>query len=51
MYAKCLPILGLLFALFMLIGVSACNTIKGAGEDIQAAGGAIENTAKKTKTY
>ena len=51
MYAKHLSILGLLFVLSMQFGISACNTVRGAGEDIQAAGGAIKNTAKKTKTY
>ena len=29
---------------FLLAG---CNTIKGAGQDIQRAGGAIEDAAKK----
>jgi len=27
----------------------ACNTVKGAGKDIQKAGEAIENTAEKAK--
>ena len=34
----------LLATLFVLAG---CNTIKGAGQDIQKAGNAIENAAKK----
>ena len=34
----------LLASLFVLAG---CNTIKGAGQDIQKAGNAIENAAKK----
>ncbi|MBK0394280.1 entericidin A/B family lipoprotein [Ramlibacter algicola] len=34
----------LLACLFVLAG---CNTIKGAGQDIQKAGNAIENAAKK----
>jgi predicted small secreted protein len=34
----------LLSLAFLLAG---CNTIKGAGQDIQRAGGAIEDAAKK----
>ncbi len=34
----------LLSASFLLAG---CNTVKGLGEDIQKAGNAIENAAKK----
>jgi predicted small secreted protein len=37
-------IFALLAAAFVLAG---CNTIKGAGQDIQKAGNAIENAAKK----
>ena len=44
-----------LFALFMLAGIffaaTGCNTIEGAGKDIKAAGGAIEKSAEKTKSY
>jgi len=29
--------------------LTGCNTISGAGEDIKAAGGAIEKAAQKTK--
>ena len=29
-------------------GLSACNTIEGAGEDLEAAGEAVENTAERT---
>ena len=28
-------------------GLSACNTVKGVGQDIQRAGNAIEDAAKK----
>lgn len=35
-------ILGLVFAFTL----SACNTIEGAGEDVEAAGDAIEDTAE-----
>jgi len=38
------PLLALSFALLALAG---CNTMRGAGEDIQKAGSAIENAAKK----
>lgn len=37
-------IFALLAAAFVLAG---CNTIKGAGQDIQKAGSAIENAARK----
>jgi len=36
-----------LAAIALVLGLSACNTIKGMGQDIQKAGGAIENAAKK----
>lgn len=28
-----------------LLFVSACNTVEGAGEDLQSAGGAVEDAA------
>ncbi|HYC03002.1 MAG TPA: entericidin A/B family lipoprotein [Azospirillaceae bacterium] len=37
---------GLLLAATSL---SACNTVAGAGEDLQAGGKAVERTADKTK--
>jgi predicted small secreted protein len=37
-------IFALLAAAFVLAG---CNTVRGAGQDIQKAGNAIENAAKK----
>jgi predicted small secreted protein len=37
-----------IFAILVLaFAVAGCNTIKGAGQDIQRAGGAIEDAAKK----
>jgi predicted small secreted protein len=30
-----------------LFALAGCNTVKGAGQDIQKAGNAIENAAKK----
>lgn len=32
-------------------GLSACNTVKGAGQDIKAAGQAIERKAEQKKHY
>ena len=31
----------------LLVMLSGCNTIKGVGQDVQKAGTAIENAAKK----
>jgi predicted small secreted protein len=45
-------ILGLLLvpALFGLtLLTSGCNTVRGAGEDVQAAGGAMSSGAQKTE--
>jgi predicted small secreted protein len=39
----------LLTLLVAAVGVSACNTVKGAGTDIKKTGDAIEDTAEKTK--
>ena len=33
----------------LVVGVSACNTVDGAGKDVKATGQAIENTADKAK--
>jgi predicted small secreted protein len=38
-----------LAALIATIGLSACNTIQGAGTDIKKTGNAIEDTADKAK--
>ena len=42
-----------LLAVSLLLGgnLSACNTIKGAGQDMKSAGKAIENKAEEKKTY
>jgi len=34
-------------ALAAVLGVSACNTMRGIGQDVQKAGSAIEDAAKK----
>ena len=36
---------------FLAGGISGCNTVKGAGQDIKATGKAIENKADKEKEY
>lgn len=33
------------------LSLSACNTIRGAGQDTSAAGQAVENSAEKNKSY
>ena len=33
------------------VGLSGCNTIAGMGEDVEAAGGALENEAEEKKGY
>jgi predicted small secreted protein len=39
-----------LTALFLAsLGLAACNTAEGVGEDVQATGDAIEDTAKDVK--
>jgi entericidin B len=37
----------LLVVVAAVLALSACNTIRGVGQDIQKAGGAIEGAAKK----
>jgi entericidin B len=34
------------FVLLALLGLAACNTTKGLGQDVEAAGDAIEDTAQ-----
>ena len=36
-----------LLALSLALALAACNTVRGAGQDIQKAGTAIEDAAKK----
>ncbi len=38
-------------AIAALTTLSGCNTVAGAGEDIEAAGDAIEKKAEKEKGY
>lgn len=39
-------IASLLASLFLLAGLSACNTVEGAGQDIENTGEAIEDAAE-----
>jgi predicted small secreted protein len=41
--------LAALVALASLGGLAACNTVKGAGEDIKATGTAVSDAAQETK--
>jgi predicted small secreted protein len=41
----------LITTLVLPMSLTACNTIRGAGQDVKAAGGAIEKSAEKAKTY
>ena len=43
----------LLGALLLVLagGLSACNTVKGAGQDLKSAGQAIERKAEEKKHY
>jgi predicted small secreted protein len=36
-------------ALTASFALSACNTVEGAGKDMQSAGAAVEDTAKEAK--
>ena len=36
-----------LFAILFVLALAGCNTVRGAGQDIQKAGSAIEDAAKK----
>jgi predicted small secreted protein len=33
------------------VGLAACNTVEGAGQDVKAAGSAVEKAADKAKSY
>jgi predicted small secreted protein len=39
----------IMVALAASLGVSACNTMKGAGEDVSSAGKAVSETAQDAK--
>lgn len=44
-------ILALIAAMGVLFTVTACNTMQGMGKDVEAGGDAIEDSAKKNKSY
>jgi entericidin B len=37
-------------SLIALVGLAACETVEGAGQDIQKAGGAISSEAQETQS-
>ncbi len=39
--------IALVLLMLSLVGLTACNTIKGVGQDLQKAGEKIEDAAKK----
>lgn len=43
--------LALLGAVLASGSLTACNTMEGAGQDLKAAGSAVEKTADKNKAY
>lgn len=45
------PIWRVLGMAFVLGGLTACNTMEGAGKDIEAAGEAIEEEADENNNY
>lgn len=52
MYGRLVSVLLVLIAIFFLqLGLVACNTMQGVGQDLEAAGDKIESTAKKKKSY
>jgi predicted small secreted protein len=42
-----MKIIAALLALSFALALAGCNTLRGAGQDIQKAGSAIEDAAKK----
>lgn len=42
-----LKVLALITAAGLLLGLAGCNTVHGMGQDIEKAGSAISNAAKK----
>ncbi len=49
MQAKSVSTLLIAAAMIVSVGLSACNTVEGAGKDVSAAGGAVSETAKDVK--
>ncbi len=44
-----MKLLATLFAILFAVGISGCNTISGAGQDVEAAGEAVKDAAEDTK--
>lgn len=44
-------ILVFLTAMAALLGLAACNTMEGMGQDIKAGGEALEDSASENKNY
>ena len=44
-------ILASCFLVFSLLTVAGCNTVRGVGQDVEAAGEAIESEAEEATTY
>ena len=42
-------VIALVIGMLALGGLSACNTVRGAGEDVESAGKAISDTAQETE--
>ena len=42
-------LLGFVALFFMALVLSGCNTMQGMGEDVEAAGGAMSDTAEDTE--
>lgn len=40
-----------LLLLLFTLGLGACNTIEGVGEDLQAAGDTVDDEAEENKPY
>ena len=40
---------GIIALSFMAVVLSGCNTMRGAGEDVEAAGGAMSDTAEEVE--
>lgn len=49
MQAKSISVALVVAAMALSIGLSACNTVEGAGKDVSAAGSAVSDTAKDAK--
>jgi predicted small secreted protein len=49
MQAKSVSALLIAAAMIVSVGLSACNTVEGAGKDVSAAGSAVSDTAKDVK--